>query len=294
MVRFLIAASLMALPLRGMGTAFLTIPTSPLAMGLGGLSPAVAGEPSLYAGNPATMAAVTGNSPRVQWSYHDWIGGVSGLAVLATFPRDRGAFALALRQFGTNTLELRGDRPTDDPLARFGAHGLAVEGVWGRHAGAVLVGASARWVRMDAYVDASSGGAVDLGALWVRSDTRLSAGAAATNLGVMGPLRDERPALPASLIIGGTWKPPGDPRFPSMVTASMEASRPHGTVARLGGQVTFGVLSVLLGSRWSNEVTGASLGVVFRGTRVEAAYAVEAASHQLGLPHLFHLALVLP
>lgn len=286
--------------LQGIGTSFLTVPSSPREAGLGGSSVSVMGDPSLARGNPALIIQGI-PATQVYLGYHEWIAGIEGSSILLVQPGLGGIFGFGIRQLMISDLELRTGTPTDEFVAQFSASGTAIEIIWGRGSGGgkPRFGGTVRWIRSDLYVYSSSGLAFDLGAVWPVIQDRLVLGTAVRNMGFMGPLKETELALPTSLSAAASYKFPflettKRLNLTSELTLGVESSRVHGTVTRFSGETGLGAFRLTIGSRFSRNVSvaGASLAVTWR--RFEASYGVEVGSHRLGIPHLFQVTTTLP
>ncbi|MFQ6615400.1 MAG: hypothetical protein ACE5HZ_01345 [Fidelibacterota bacterium] len=294
----------------GIGTSFLTVPSTPRELGLGGSSVILTGDPSLSRGNPALIVQ---DLPSIQiyLGYHQWLTGIRGSSVLVARPALGGTVGFRIRQLAMSDLELRTEIPADEFLSHFGASGTAAEVIWGKRlrlrpsgtpgseGKGIRFGATLRWIRTELYIYSSSGVGADLGAVWPVIQDRLALGAAVRNVGAMGPLNKESPTLPTAISVAAAYRPPipdasPPPGLSSVMTLEVEVSRRHGVVTRVAGETGLGVMRLTLGSRFSQRVTavGASLAVTWR--RFQVSYGVEVGSHSLGIPHLFQVSTILP
>ena len=273
----------------GIGTAFLTIPTNPRELALGGSNASLAGDPALWRGNPALIVQSI-PAREVYFDYNSWFLSAKGSTVLVTQPLLRGTFGFGMRHMGMSDLELRSDVPTDDYIARFAVSGTAVEGIWGRQLGPQLrIGGAVRWIWMDIDTRHSYGVGVDLGIWTAFLGNRISLGASVQNLGYMSELVDQRPSLPTAIHVGVTYRS-GLPA----VTLGVEKTKTHGLVTRVAGEVSFGPIRFTLGTRLSRQVTSVAGSVNLRWRRFEVGYGLAMGSHQLGIPHLFHVKVTVP
>ncbi|MFQ6673672.1 MAG: hypothetical protein ACE5GH_02660 [Fidelibacterota bacterium] len=290
----------------GIGTAFLTVPSDPRELALGGFTSSIGGDPSLFRGNPALIVQ-TLPGLEIYLGYSAWYAGARGSSILVTQSALRGTLGFGVRQLGDSDLELRTATPTDNYLDHFAVSGTAVEATWGRAFGLpgttqaegsgrqLHVGGTVRWIRMESYVYTSWGMAMDFGVWLPVMRNVFSLGASVLNLGSMDALMNEAPSLPAMLLAGVTYQPVlPDKRFRSLVTAGVEISRGHGVVTRMAGETAFGNARITLGTRLSRKVTAVGMGLSLTRRRFEVAYGLEIGSHQLGIPHLLRIKIVLP
>lgn len=280
------------------GTSFLSIPSSPRELGLGGVTASVAGDASLVRGNPALILQ-SFPAMDVFFGYTVWYAGSRGMSVLIAQPAFGGTFGFALRRLEVSNLELRRETPTDDPLAHFTESGTALEGTWGRRFDRLRVGATARWIRLESYEDNSSGVSIDLGAWWPLMRDQISLGISLRNMGFMTPLWKETPSLPTALQTGATWhtssgETPEKSQFRSLFTVGTEISQVHGTVTRLAGEMSFENVSLTLGTRLSHKVTDVAGGVSVGWRRFRFSYGMAVGSNRLGIPYFFHVKTTFP
>ncbi|MFQ6674736.1 MAG: hypothetical protein ACE5LH_00175 [Fidelibacterota bacterium] len=306
----LIATALLFTPLWGIGTSFLTVPSTPRELALGGSSVIVMGDPSLSRGNPALVVQDL-PSTQVYLGYHRWLTGIKGSSIFWVQPGLAGTVGVGIRQLAVSDLELRTDVPTDEYLAHFAASGTAVEVVWGKplgrgmsgreslEGGRIRFGMALRWIRTELYTYSSSGVGADIGAVWPVIPERFTVGAAVKNLGTMGPLNRKRPSLPTAVAAAASYRisPPETSRSPaisSMIMVETELSRAHGVVARVAGETGMGGFTLTLGSRLSRRLMAVGAGVAVTWRRFQVSYGMEVGSHRLGIPHLFQVRATLP
>ncbi|MEE9168008.1 MAG: hypothetical protein V3U24_11190 [Candidatus Neomarinimicrobiota bacterium] len=280
------------------GTAFLTIPSSPRELAFGGFTPSVTGDPSLARGNPALIVQSI-PAMDVHFGYNLWFAGARGTSVLIAQPAFGSTFGFSVRHLEISDLELRTTTPTDDYLSLFKESGTTVEATWGRRLDRWRLGGTIRWIRLESYVDNSSGFGVDLGAWWPLAGGQISLAAALQNLGYMTPMREKVPSLPTALQIGGTWhmsSGPGSERssFRSLFTAGAEFSKVHGRTIRLAGEISIDDARLTVGLRSSHRVAEVAVGASVGWRRFRFSYGVAVGSHRLGVPHLFHVMTRLP
>lgn len=78
------------------------------------------------------------------------------------------------------------------------------------------------------------------------------------------------------------------------MTLGGELSRSRGTVVLMAGELFFNGSRITVGTRLSDQVSAVAAGVHLVWRRFRIAYGLEIASHQLGIPHLFSIGIVLP
>ncbi|MFQ6612644.1 MAG: hypothetical protein ACE5D2_06020 [Fidelibacterota bacterium] len=146
--------------------------------------------------NPA-LGYIAGIRPQIVLSYGHWLAGTRSFA----FQYQQGRTVLQLRYLGLKDLELRTTRPTDEPLAKFGAYGTSVEGATSRKWGKLDFGLGLKVLYFQIYTQSSSGIGLDLG-LRHRLNENNYVSLSVLNLGQMNTFRERRPVLPRRLIAG--------------------------------------------------------------------------------------------
>ncbi|MBH30694.1 MAG: hypothetical protein CMG71_01740 [Candidatus Marinimicrobia bacterium] len=286
------AVLFITVPLFGIGTTFLNVPFTPRQLALG--SAALMGDPSLFRLNPALVVQER-TATQVYFGYNGWFGDAAGHSVVVVEPMFGGTVAVGLRSLSISGLELRTGRPTDEPVANFISSGTAAEVSWGRRNGTIQWGGTARWLRMESYVYASSGIAFDVGAAASLMEGRFSVGTALRNAGSMNSFKEASPALPTTLSVSAVFRPfRADNSVGFLTSASADFSKRNGTVVRLGGEASVGDFVVYAGMSGAKEVTSFSGGAAFRARILTISYAFQLASHNLGMPHLMQIQITLP
>ncbi|MBC8175387.1 MAG: hypothetical protein H8E82_07020, partial [Candidatus Marinimicrobia bacterium] len=283
--------------LTAIGTRFLTIPSTPREVAMGGFSASFSGDAFLYHGNPALVVQSAGTT--LYFGYNTWLAGSRGSSFLLTNPLIGGVFGFGIRQLVLTDIEFRTTTPIDEYLSLFNASGTAVELVWGCRLNRLHIGATTRWIRTETYVYDATGVGVDVGLWMPLLKNRLSVGASVQNIGTMSELMDKASELPAAFLAGITFQTsplykPSDSEIKSSITVSGEVSKFHGTVFRVSGEILHSAFRLTLGTRFSDRVTSVGAGVGIHWRRVEFGYGLEVGSHQLGIPHLFDFRITLP
>jgi len=280
------------------GTAFLTIPSTPRELALGGLTSSISGDPSLVRGNPALIVQPF-PALEIYFGYNAWYAGAKGSSMLVTQPVFHGTFGFGVRHMTISDLELRSSIPTDEYSAHFAVSGTAVEGTWGRQLDRLRLGGTLRWIQIEAYLYQSSGYSMDFGAWWPLLRDRVSIGASIQNLGSMSPMWVKKPSLPIMFQTGATFNLSSENRqenyqLHSILNLGAEISDIHGVVTRIAGEMFFREFRITLGTRLSERVTEVAGGVSLRWRRFQVSYGLSMGSHRLGIPHLFHIKTTLP
>jgi len=280
------------------GTAFLTMPTNPREMALGGMTVSISGDALLSTGNPALLASGV-NGMRMSFGYGSWFSDMKGMNFLLTHPGFGGTIGWRLRQQKIVDLEYRSTTPTDDALGEFSASGTSLEVSWGGGRDRLRMGGTLRFIYLETYTYSSSGVAADLGGWFSLINDRLYFGLSLLNVGAMNAFNRVIPDLPTSFSAGVTVKTTEIKNdyvgsIISWINLGVENSSFHGNVIRLSGEIEAGSFRWTVGTRISEEVSSVSTGIEFSWRRFELSYGLEVGSHQLGIPHLLNLSVVFP
>ncbi|NOZ75231.1 MAG: hypothetical protein GXO90_07605, partial [FCB group bacterium] len=110
---------------RGIGTEFLAVPVSVDELALRP-NPVLGSQ---FISNPSLLPTVH-SSPVITLASGPWLGGARSTFLSYRWGRDNWAAQTQLRYVGLEGLELRTDRPTDNPVARYGAYGVSGDQVF--------------------------------------------------------------------------------------------------------------------------------------------------------------------
>ena len=176
----------------GTGTKFLTIPANGLELAIGAHAIQKNGI------NPAA-AINTNNEFLLNIAHGSWLGGSKLSAMKVSLPGQSISYGLELKYVDLDDLELRTERPTDDPLAFYGASGFALGGSFSKEWKGMAFGAQIHYIRIDLYSENSSGYGLDFGMVKTITPT-FELGAAVLNAGRMSAMRNEEPQLPLRII----------------------------------------------------------------------------------------------
>ncbi|MBU0529188.1 hypothetical protein KKF86_05470 [bacterium] len=172
----------------GVGTQFLAIPQNSMELIIG-INPVL---------NNVTF------KPVLSASYGNWLAGIK----VSSFGYNRNAFGgttgFNVRYVALNDLELRSDRPTDDPLAIFGATAIAFDGNYNRQTKIGLLSTNLHYISMQLLDETATGFAMDIGIQHHMND-KINVGFTLLNLGRMSELNVEKPKLPVRMIAGSSY-----------------------------------------------------------------------------------------
>ena len=282
---FLLAFSI---PLSGMGTQFLVLPSSAEELSMG----SHATLPGLFSLNPALFSAPK-KYPHFSIDRGTWLGDVT-LTHLG-YNQNSGSRTthLGIKYSGLTDLEFRQDMPQDDASSRFSAYGLAIDGGASISRENQKFGFSISYINFGLYTESSSGIAINLGyALELKNGVTL--GLVGQNIGWMKELSSSSPSLPVRFSTGLSKLIRSD-MFTNKIFGSVEwnsiISAPK---IYVGNRFSWNRLEILTGYSTAKEVVESSIGIGLNLNRYHIAYGVRVGSQDLGIPKTLSLRLLLP
>ena len=282
---FLLAFSI---PLSGMGTQFLVLPSSAEELSMG----SHATLPGLFSLNPALFSAPK-KYPHFSIDRGTWLGDVT-LTHLG-YNQNSGSRTthLGIKYSGLTDLEFRQDTPQDDASSRFSAYGLAINGGASISRENQKFGFSISYINFGLYTESSSGIALNLGyALELKNGVTL--GLVGQNIGWMKELSSSSPSLPVRFSTGLSKLIRSD-MFTNNIFGSVEwnsiISAPK---IYVGNRFSWNRLEILTGYSTAKEVVESSIGIGLNLNRYHIAYGVRVGSQDLGIPKTLSLRLLLP
>jgi hypothetical protein len=251
---FFLALLLAVPPLRaaGSGTSaatFLNLGFGARPLGLAEAYVAMANDVSALHYNPAGLAYPQAPAVSESGAYellftHTLF--VQGI-VLDQLGLVRRPWGLSLTNLRIGGIEAR-TTETVDPEGKFGAADIALGLSYGRKAGDVGLGATAKLIRQTIGGRSANAYAVDLGALRRFENQPLSIGAALTNMGTKIRFIEEAAPLPLAFRTAVTYGMTNS--FPHALSLQIDYPRDSGPVVRLGAEYRgFGPFALRAGYR---------------------------------------------
>ena len=261
----------------GIGTQFLSIPQNALELIIGI--------------NPAAKNDI--NKPVLFASYGNWLAGIN----VSSFGYNRSAFGgtagFKARYVALNDLELRTDRPTDDPLSIFGATAIALDGNYSKQTTIGLISTKLRYISMQLFDETATGFAIDIG-LQHNVNDKLNIGFTLLNLGSMSELYKKTPKLPVRIIVGSGYNFNFNEINNSLFVALEKSYVVEGIIIRVGEVTNWNKLQFLIGTQFSKEVASISGGVGIKLGVYDIKYGIQFGSQSLGIPQMLDLSVILP
>ena len=268
------------------GTQFLSTPSNGLELAIG------TNAIQKNSINPAAHF-IHGPAPTMGISYGSWLADSKISTIKILFPGQNMSYGFDLKYVGLDDLELRSERPTDDPLATFGASGFALGGSISKELMGMNIGAALRYVRIDLYTENSSGFAADVG-LTRNISSRINVGGAILNLGKMSALSTEEPKLPLRIISTANLKYEMDQLINDIAITGEWSSLVNGSVFYFSTVSKWKNISFHLSSKLAKEITEISGGLGLQFGMYRLNYGIRFSSQNLGLPQMIDLTIQLP
>ncbi|MBL51739.1 MAG: hypothetical protein CMG57_07270 [Candidatus Marinimicrobia bacterium] len=279
---------LLLFPLFGMGTQFLTLPTSAEELCIGS-HPTLSGN---YTLNPAVGYA-NGQNPGLVMSRGVWLGDVS-LSRLSYIQTYRGkTFHLGGKYSGLSDLEFRSDVPQDEAFTSFSTYGFALDGGLSFKRENQNFGFSLNYIFMGLYTETSSGLGINIG--YTRFfKNKLKFGLSLQNIGIMTKLETSSPNLPLRLL-GGISKVINFNEYQNTLFGSIELNKLSPSAKfYFGNHFRWNRLEIMGGFATSEKVIESSAGLGLILGIYQIKYAVQFGSQYLGTPQIFTIQIRLP
>ena len=185
-----------------LGTQFLSVPSSAIELAFGP-SPLFG---SLSINNPALLIAPN-KGASMNISYGTWFNNISNSSFSLASKLGRGNIGLNIRHMGISDLELRSNRPTDDPLATFSSTSFAVASSYSQSYGSLKVGATLQYLLIQLYTENVSGTTFDIGI--TRSfGKNIDLGISILNSGYINKTDSYNPSLPLRFLSALSYELP--------------------------------------------------------------------------------------
>ena len=259
------------------GTQFLSIPRDPVEL--------------VHGYNPAFVNRYT--KPEITLSFGDWLADMTVSSIDYNRSILSGWGGLSFRYVALNDLELRTDRPTDNPLAYYNSSSFAIDGKYSTQFGIGKISTALRFISVQLYNEESNGFAADL-SFQKKINDRFNIGLALLNIGIMSELYQEQPKLPVRTVLGTTYEYSAG-QLNNTFSAVLEGSSlVEGVVVRVSHISALDKIRFQIGSQFSEKNVSVSGGISLHLGNVQFGYGVQIGSQALGIPQYLNLAVILP
>ena len=259
------------------GTQFLAIPrnTSDLILGY------------------TPISIIESNNPIISASYGNWLADIKISSMNYERNLFGGRIGLDFRYISLNDLELRTERPTDDPLSYYNSSALSMDGNYTRQFKFGLLSTTLRYISLQLYNESSNGMALDVSLSKTFRET-INVGLAVLNLGYMSDLYHEKPQLPVRTILGASYNFELLQLENTLSTVIEKSSLVDGMIIRISDTMDIGKIQLLLGTQIANNATSLSGGINLKLGSYRFGYGVQIGTQALGIPQMLNLSVILP
>ncbi|MFZ0391282.1 MAG: PorV/PorQ family protein [Calditrichia bacterium] len=220
------------------GLSFLEVGVDARGVGMGEAHTAAANGAAALFWNPAGQLGA--DPSNALFNHNEWLEGIRGESAALSLRSGRAAWGFQVRSFNIGEIEVR-DIPSSLPLEETSAHYLSAGLSYARRFGDRLdVGITGKYLFEKIYVESASGLALDVGAIYQLPAWHLKIGAALTNAGSMGKLKNDETVLPTTIRAGLYYQLPlNSPDYTAALAAdAVKPFKKDGGV-HIGGEFTF-------------------------------------------------------
>ena len=271
-----------------LGTQFLSVPSSAIELAFGP-SPLFG---SLTVNNPALLHSPT-QGVAMNVSYGSWLNNISNSSFSLSSKLGRGNIGFNMRHMGVSDLELRSNRPTDDPLATFSSSSFAAATSYSQTYGAITVGATLRYILIQLYTENVSGMTFD-GGITRAFGKNIDLGFSILNTGFINNTDSYNPTLPLRFLSALSYQLPRSKWGNKICLSAEQSSLVDGTIIRAASETKFEKFDIRFGTQTSKEVTVVSGGFGIQLGLLNFHYGIQIGSQHLGLPQMLDISIKLP
>jgi len=271
-----------------LGTQFLSVPSSAIELAFGP-SPLFG---SLTVNNPALLRSPT-QGVAMNVSYGSWLNNISNSSFSLSSKLGRGNIGFNMRHMGVSDLELRSNRPTDDPLATFSSSSFAAATSYSQTYGAITVGATIRYILIQLYTENVSGMTFDAG-ITRAFGKNIDLGLSILNTGFINNTDSYNPTLPLRFLSALSYQLPRSKWGHKICLSAEQSSLVDGTIIRAASETKFEKFDLRFGTQTSKEVTVVSGGFGIQLGLLNFHYGIQIGSQHLGLPQMLDISIKLP
>jgi len=271
-----------------LGTQFLSVPSSAIELAFGP-SPLFG---SLTVNNPALLRSPT-QGVAMNVSYGSWLNNISNSSFSLSSKLGRGNIGFNMRHMGVSDLELRSNRPTDDPLATFSSSSFAAATSYSQTYGAITVGATIRYILIQLYTENVSGMTFDAG-ITRAFGKNIDLGFSILNTGFINNTDSYNPTLPLRFLSALSYQLPRSKWGHKICLSAEQSSLVDGIIIRAASETKFEKFDLRFGTQTSKEVTVVSGGFGIQLGLLNFHYGIQIGSQHLGLPQMLDISIKLP
>ena len=233
------------------------------------------------------------NAPMISVSYGNWLADIN----VSSMSYDRSLFkgwgGLTFRYISINDLELRTERPSDEPLSHYSSTAYAFDAKYVRQFKFGLMTVTIRYLAIQLYDESANGISGDL-SLQKKLNKNLNIGVALLNMGSMSKLYEEVPKLPFRALAGGTYQF-DIKQIRNNISISLEkSSLVNGVIFRFSESVDLNKIQFSIGTQMAEKSMSLAGGINIKLGSYKFGYGVQIGTQTLGVPQFITLQMILP
>lgn len=279
---------LISIPIFGIGTKFLMLPSSVEQLTIGSHSTLEGVAPV----NPALFSAQNKQS-NILINRGVWIGDVNIMNIAFNQTLGEKVFHFGVNYSGLTGFEYREEKPTDLPLSYFSSYGISVKSGLSLSANKNQFGLSLSYIKIATEVEETNGFGLNFGYVFnFSSDFKI--GVSLENIGKMNELISEEVKLPQRRLSTLSKKVALNNSF-STIYGSIDWGKGKAKNKYfIGNSFNWKNSNLFSGLALYDSNTEASVGFSIKVSTVKVGYGIRFGSQKLGNPYLISLDILLP
>ena len=285
---FKILIYLLSLPIFGMGSNFLMLPSSVDQIAVGNHSTIDGASPI----NPALFSAVE-NQSNIQVSRGAWIGDINLMNISFNQSLKNKVFHFGINYSGLTGFEYRENRPEDLPKSHFSSYGLLIKSGFSIKNIRNSFGISFSYLKMGIETQETGGIGINFGFAHQFNQV-LKLGVSLENIGYVNKINKKKITLPTRLITTLSSKIFPD-KYNSTIYGSIDwDSDITDNKYLLGNSTSWNNFNLYNGFLISENLKEFSAGFSIKINSIDIGYGKKFSSHNLGSPQIISFKILLP
>ena len=285
---FKILIYLLSLPIFGMGSNFLMLPSSVDQIAVGNHSTIDGPSPI----NPALFSAVE-NQSNIQVSRGAWIGDINLMNISFNQSLKNKVFHFGINYSGLTGFEYRENRPEDLPKSHFSSYGLLIKSGFSIKNIRNSFGISFSYLKMGIETQETGGIGINFGFAHQFNQV-LKSGISLENIGYVNEINKKKITLPTRLITTLSSKIFPD-KYNSTIYGSIDwDSDITDNKYLLGNSTSWNNFNLYSGFLISENLKEFSAGFSIKINSIDIGYGKKFSSHNLGSPQIISFKILLP
>jgi|MEHZ01.4.fsa_nt_MEHZ011309146.1_2 hypothetical protein len=277
-----------SLPVYGLGTKFLFLPSSVEQLAIGNHSTL----PGMFPVNPALFSAEK-NQSNLMLNRGSWLGDISLMHIGFNQSFNNKIVHFGVKYSGLTDFEYRENTPQDDPLSYFSSYGISFNTGFSFSNEKYKFGFMLSHIRLGLYTEETSGFSISLGSTY-NLNNGFKIGLSLENLGRMDNLITEKVKLPQRLI-STISKELQLNSYQNTVFGSIDwDKKPTDIQYIIGNQLKWTFLDFYTSFLYSDSFYESSIGFSIKAKTLKIGYGIRFGTQDLGNPHMISLNILLP